>query len=258
MFPFLENRLIFHPDRRLIAAPADYGLRFEEVRFPAGDGTLLHGWLMPPAGEATEPPPHVLFLHGNAGNISHRLDQARGLLLQGLAVLLFDYRGYGRSRGRPSEAGLYQDAAGAHRFLVQDAGVDPRRIFPLGRSLGGAAAADLALRRPMGGVIIESSFTSLRDMARSLVPFLPRGLASNRFDVLTRIRGLGIPALFVHGERDELVPVAMGRRLYEAHPGPKDWYGLPRAGHNDTHIIGGSAYFQRLAAFIAGCLGRRP
>lgn len=243
----VESR-IFFPDRHLEAGPADYGLAAEEVWLEAPGSPRLHGWFCPAGGGNL-----LLFCHGNAGNISHRLDNVLRLVRAGLGVFIFDYRGYGRSEGRPSEEGIYADALTAYDWAQARAAADGGRLVVFGRSLGGAAAVHLAARRRPAGVILESTFTNLADMARRHFPLpLPASLLAGRFDSLGRIGEMSCPLLVIHGDRDEIVPLELGRRLYEAAPRPKEWLALAGAGHNDTYLVGGPAYFERLARFAAG------
>jgi fermentation-respiration switch protein FrsA (DUF1100 family) len=182
--------------------------------------------------------------------VSHRLENVYHLSRTGFQVLLFDYRGYGHSTGRPSEEGLYRDAMSAWEHLVtrtDTAGV-PRLLF--GRSLGGAVAIELATRVKADGLIIESTFTSIRTLARLIFPVPLPELPVN-YDSLSKIGRIAMPLLVIHGERDELIPVADGQALFQAAAEPKAWFAIPGAGHNDTYLTGGQAYFQRLADFAA-------
>jgi len=251
LFRFLENTLIFYPDRDLVASPRDIGLTYEDAWIITSDEIKIHGWFLPSARPETPPAPYLLFLHGNAGNISHRLDNLAGLTKAGLAVLIIDYRGYGRSEGRPSEKGTYLDAQAAYQYLRRKIGVDPDQIVIFGRSLGGAVAVDLAVKAPARALILESAFTSIRDMARVHFPFLPGFLVSDMYESEKKIGRITTPTLFVHGEEDDLVPIAQGRRLFQAHPGPKEFFAIPRAAHNDTFLVGGSRYYQRLVNFVS-------
>ncbi len=239
---------IFFPERRLESTPGDWGLVHQEVWVTAADGVRLHGWHFPAPSRTL-----LLFCHGNAGNISHRLDNIKRLLEVGLGVYIFDYRGYGLSEGSPGERGFYLDAEAAFAWAGEKARAEGQRMVVFGRSLGGAAAVDLAGRDGCAGVILESAFTNLGAMARAHypLPLLPGWLAG-RFDSLSRIGNLRCPALFIHGDRDEVVPYELGRALYEAAPQPKEFYTLAGAGHNDTYLVGGPAYFERLRAFCEG------
>lgn len=246
LYPWIERSMIFHPLRELEWTPDAWNLSHEEVMLPTPDGLTLHGWFFPPPARA----PVILFCHGNAGNISHRLDNVQRLLEKGLGVLIFDYRGYGRSSGRPSEQGLYSDGLAACDWLTKTRGIDSGRIVPFGRSLGASVALEVALQRPVRSLILESAFTSTRDMARSILLFRPLSpFIPARFNNLAKIPRVSVPVLIVHGQRDELVPFGMGRALYRAAPEPKRFLALPAAGHNDTVASGGARYLAALAAF---------
>ncbi|GIW41987.1 MAG: alpha/beta hydrolase [Candidatus Binatia bacterium] len=240
------NSFIFYPEPNLVGTPALYGVPYREVRFRAADGPMLHGWFVP--GRRLET---LLWFHGNAGNISHRLENL-ALLHQhvGVSVFLFDYRGYGQSEGRPDEKGLYADARAALRTLEGLEGVDPARIVYFGRSLGTAVAIDLALERPPLGLVLESPFTSLRGMAATMVPRPLAALFPEAFDNAGKIPRVSSPVLILHGDRDEIVPYAHARELFARAPEPKWLYTIRGAGHNDTYVVGGSSYFERLVDFL--------
>lgn len=241
----VERALIYFPVRELAGTPASLGLTHREVRFEAEDGTRLHGWLIPGPRPAA-----LLWAHGNAGNISHRLDNIRDIHDRlGVGIFIFDYRGYGQSDGTPSEAGLYRDARAARRVLVDRLGVPARQVVYFGRSLGAAVAMELALADPPAGVILESPFLSVRAMANRVLPgsgFLLR----SRFDSLARARRLRAPLLVLHGDSDEVVPHDHGRRLWEAAAEPKAFYTIRGAGHNNTYVVGGSGYWEAWRAFL--------
>jgi hypothetical protein len=242
----LLGRFIFYPEVRLVGTPGDVALAYEDARFPATDGVRLHGWWVPGPRPET-----ILWMHGNAGNISHRLENLRLLHDRvGASVILFDYRGYGASAGTPSERGLYADAAGALAYLRGRADVQADRIVYFGRSLGAAVAVELALRAPPRGLILETAFTSVRGMAAEMLPSPLAALVPPSFDSLTKIGAVRCPILFVHGDRDEVVPYAQGRRLFDAARAPKSFVTLPGAGHNDTYLVGGDHYFRRLGEFL--------
>jgi hypothetical protein len=241
-----QERILFQPTRTLVATPRHAGLSYEDVRFDTADGVTLHGWFVPaPRARWT-----LLFFHGNAGNVSHRLETLALLHELGESVLLFDYRGYGQSEGAPSEAGLVRDAEAAWRYLTQTRGIDAGRIVLMGRSLGGAVAAQLARRRPAAGLVLESTFTSVPELAGDLYPWLPaRALARVRLDTLYAVRRLELPLLVVHSETDEIVPVAHGRRLYEAASAPKQWLAID-GGHNDGFLRSRGRYRAGLDGFL--------
>lgn len=228
-----QARLVFFPGQAPRVDPAAFGLVHREVELTTSDGERLHGWFFPRA----EALGAVLVCHGNAGSIENRLELARAFLGLGWAVLLFDYRGYGKSSGAPSEAGTYLDAEAAHDHLVRVEGFAPGRIVLHGESLGGAVALELALRRPCAGLILESAFTSIPDMAAEVYPFLPaRLLARIRYDNLAKVGRLGVPLLVVHSPADEIVPFAHGERLYAAARGKKRFLATG-GGHNDGGFV---------------------
>jgi hypothetical protein len=238
------SRFIYYPDPYWMAEPEDMGLAAEEVMLEPERDVQIHAWFFP----RPKPVASLLFCHGNGGNASHRLENVRWLILSGFQVLLFDYRGYGHSSGEPSESGLYRDAATAWQYLVErpDTAGAPRIIF--GRSLGGAVAVDLAADAPADGLILESTFTSIRTLVR-LIYHLPLPELPVKYDSLSKIGRLKMPLLAIHGEEDELIPFADGQALFEAAPEPKTWYPIPGAGHNDTYAVGGEPYFRQLASF---------
>lgn len=250
MLEWLVGRFLYFPTSHWVMTPADLGLEAEDVFLSPEPGVQLHAWFFP----RSEPLATLLFCHGNAGNVSHRLENVAYLLRTGFQVLLFDYRGYGHSSGHPSEQGLYRDAATAWVYLAEraDRADAPRIIF--GRSLGGAVATDLATRVDADALVIESTFTSAHTIARLLVPF-PLPSLPVEYDSLSKIGQLEVPLLALHGERDKLIPFAEGRALFEAAPEPKVWHPIPGAGHNDTYLVGGDAYFQRLATFVTDFAG---
>jgi uncharacterized protein len=240
MITALLNGLLYFPSRTFYATPADAGLEHEEVAFAAADGTRLHGWWI----RARQQPAiaHVLLCHGNAGNIGDRVLHARYLTDAGVDVFLFDYRGYGKSEGSPSEEGTYQDARAAHGAMKRQGGVQAARVIYLGESIGGAVALALAVEEPPLGLVLQSAFTSIRDMGRLHYPLIPTALVPDAYPSLRRIAELRSPLLVVHGDRDAIVPLAHGRALFEAAPGPKRLEIVRGAGHNDLIDARGTPY----------------
>ena len=242
----MEESFIFFPEARIDQTPRDVGLAFDDVYFTTSDGIRLNGWFVPSPGARLT----LLWSHGNAGNISHRLDNIREIHQRlGIGVFIFDYRGYGRSDGSPTEAGLYLDARAAREALVQRLGIPPERIVYFGRSLGAAVALDLALAHPPPGLILESPFLSVRAMANRTLPG-SGFLFKSRFDSLAKIRQLRTPLLILHGDADEVVPYEHGRRLWEAASEPKAFYTIARARHNDTYLVGGGEYWDAWRKFL--------
>lgn len=245
----LENRFIYFPPRypEGFVSPAAYGLPVEEVWVTAEDRVRLNAWFLPSAAN----PKALLWFHGNAENIGYGLSQLKVLARLGANVMALDYRGYGKSEGSPNEAGIYRDAEAAYRDLVESRHFQPRNIFIYGHSLGGAVAIDLASRRECGGLIVESSFSRGREMARRmlLIPFFEY-LPKSRFDSLTKIAKVRAPVLVLHGTQDPMIPFSMGQRLYQAAPEPKSFLPVEGAGHDDLYVVGGEAYLERLRTFI--------
>ena len=248
MWATLVDSLVYFPDRELYGDPADVGLAFTDLTVPTEDGERLHAWWIPT--RATLARGHVLFFHGNAGNVSHRLEHAQALTAAGLDVLLLDYRGYGRSTGRPSEEGLHRDARGARAALLAGGQVDPARLVYMGESLGGAVALRLAVEVPPLACVLQSTFTSLREVARQHYPAALSALAGDAYPNLERIGRLRAPVLIVHGEVDEIVPVEHGSALFAAAPEPRRLHVVPGAGHNDLVETMGPSYGTEVAAWL--------
>ena len=246
-----QARLIWFPGPPPEAQPADYGLAFQELDLVAADGVRVHGWFLPaPDARAT-----VVFCHGNAGNIAHRIPHAQALLEAGAAVLLFDYRGYGRSEGSPTEEGTYLDALAAYDHLVAS-GTEPERIVAWGESLGAGAALELARRRAVAAVVIESAFTSLPDMGAEVYGWLPvRLLSRYRYANLEKVGQLGVPLLVIHSPADEIVPFAHGRRLFDAAREPKRLLET-EGGHNDGGFLRRAQWRREVARFLADVVPR--
>lgn len=244
-----QPRLVFLPHiggREPAATPSDIGLDYREVWLETEDGERLHAWWAPhPQARAV-----LHFSHGNAGNISHRLDSLRIFHSLGLSVLMYDYRGYGQSSGSPSEPGLYLDAEAAWRWLVDEAGVAPDQIVLFGRSLGGTVAAQLATRKQPAALILESTFTSVPDIAAEIYWWLPvRRLARVQFDARSALAHGNQPTLIVHSPDDEIVPFSHGLALLEAAPQPRDLLEL-RGSHNTGFLLSEQRYREGLAAFL--------
>ena len=253
---FFEESLVFFPARYDEGEWQPAGLAFEDAWFQSADGTRLHGWYV--AHE--QPRAVVLFCHGNAGNVSHRAATLEILHdTVGVSVLAFDYRGYGRSEGKPSEAGILADARAARQWLARRAGVDPGQIVVMGRSLGGAVAVDLAARptaaepvpqdwKGARALVVESSFSSIPDVAAYHYPWLPvRWLMRTRLDSAAKIGAYHGPLLQSHGTADTIVPYRFGRRLFEAANEPKQWLTFPDLDHNDPQP---PEYYDALGEFL--------
>jgi hypothetical protein len=250
---FLQSRLIYFPVHEVAATPQMRGLAFESARLRTADGPTLDAWYIPAASARGV----VLFCHGNAGNISHRLESIAIFHSLGLDTLIFDYRGYGRSTGRPSEEGTYRDAAAAWRYLVEERKISPDRIVVFGRSLGAAVATWLVTQQHAAALIAESAFTSVPDLAADIYPWLPvRWLARFNYDSLDRIARLELPILVVHSRDDEIIPMHHGQRLFDAARGQKRLLEI-RGGHNEGFYASGAVYREGLNRFFDEVLGAR-
>jgi uncharacterized protein len=233
MFRTFERNQVFHPFRKLEAQGADLGRPFEEVTITTTDGLQLHGWFFPCTTNSARAREVVLYCHGNAGNISHRLGACGALLDTGVNVLLFDYRGYGRSEGRPSEEGTYLDGQAAYRWLKQR-GFAPPHILAFGESLGGAVAVELALRERLCGIVLQSSFTSIPDVGADLFPWLPvRWLATIFYDSRSKLGKVKVPVMVMHSRSDRLVGFHHAQANYASANEPKLLWELA-GDHNDS------------------------
>jgi fermentation-respiration switch protein FrsA (DUF1100 family) len=254
----LERFLIYFP----MGAEADlppprlqHG-EIEEVTLQTADGERISVWHL-----KTHHPriATVLFFHGNGGNVFHRADHIDGMAAQGLDVVLLEYRGYGKSSGTPSEEGLYLDADAAYRYVTQTKGIPAGEVILFGESLGAAVATDIAIREQAAGLVLESAFTSIREMGRLHYSFLPDAayrFISHQFDTVGKIDQVTVPILSIHGTEDGIVPLRLGRALFEAAPEPRSWFEVEGADHNDLPFTGGRPYFERLAAFARQVTGQ--
>lgn len=237
-----EPHMIYLPSRGFIGTPADVGLKYEDVTLTTADGVRIHAWHIPGASATT-----VLFLHGNAGNISYRLEKIALLHQLGVGVFILDYRGYGRSEGRPNETGTYQDALAAWDYLA----ARQRPVVLYGESLGCGVAVELATRKPVRGVILEAPFTSIADVGQRLFPYLPvRWLVRNRYENLRKMPLVTAPILILHSRDDEIFSFDHAERLYAAARAPKKLVAL-RGGHNDAFMVSATEYREALREFLA-------
>jgi fermentation-respiration switch protein FrsA (DUF1100 family) len=241
---FAANSAVYYPlrypegwwDRRAAVGAV-------EVWIVTRDGVRLNAWWIPSPNARVA----TVFFHGNGGNLTHRIPHMRAIGAAGSSLLIPDYRGYGKSDGKPSEAGLYLDAEAAYQWLIGH-GHAPNRIVIQGESLGSAVAIDLASKNPCAGVILEAPFNSAAQVAAGIVPVLGP-LVMRMFDSKRKIGGIHAPILFLHGDRDEVIPYRLGRDLYEAAPEPKEFWRVEGAGHNDLVEVAGNLYRERLTKF---------
>jgi fermentation-respiration switch protein FrsA (DUF1100 family) len=253
----LQGKMVFlsnMPGRALTASPGDIGLEYEDVFLTSSDDERIHGWYVP----AANPRGVVLFFHGNAGNISHRLDSIAIFNQLGLSTLIIDYRGYGQSSGKTSEQGTYLDAQAAWDYLVEERGIAEERIIIFGRSLGGAIGAWLGSHQSPAAVIIESSFSSGVDMGRRMYPFLPVRLITRlRYPVAEYASRMQSPVLVVHSRDDEIIPFEMGETIYSAVTQTKSFLEL-HGDHNAGFYLSRQTYIPGLDRFMESVLGPMP
>ena len=247
---FMQGRMLYLPEvpgRTLTMTPTNVGMDYQDVSIETTDGVTLHGWFI--AGRSSQV---LLFFHGNAGNISHRLDSIRQFQELGLSVLIIDYRGYGQSGGRTTERGIYRDADAAWRYLTEDRGISASDIVIFGRSLGASAASRLAAQHQPLALIVESSFTSIPDIAQELYPWLPARWLS-RFSHATRdyVRDVRCPVLVVHSRDDEIIPFRHGEAIFASANEPRTLLAL-RGTHNDSFLRDERVYIEGIRTFLTG------
>jgi fermentation-respiration switch protein FrsA (DUF1100 family) len=255
-----QHRRLFAPQRYPEGTwqPRSRGLAVEDCWFKTSEGHRLHGWWLPHPHHDPQSQATILYCHGNSGSLGLGIDVLQHFRALRTNLFAFDYRGYGRSDGKPSETGLFQDVRAAFRFLVEEMGLAARSIVIFGHSLGGAVAVDAARELPVAGLVVQASFTDVREMARTLFPRLPmHWVARNQFRTIDKITAVSCPKLFIHGTRDETVPFSMGRDLYRKARKPKQRLVVPRGGHNDLHLRGGVTYLRTLQRFLDSCVPPR-
>lgn len=242
-----QSSMIFFPYATLDQTPAEWGLVYEDVFLDTEDGVRLHGWYIPRHGSKQA----LLFFHGNAGNISHRGASVEIFHRLGLNVFIFDYRGYGKSEGKPDEKGLYKDARAAWRYLSKERGFGQEEIILFGRSLGGAVAAKLAAEIQPGGLILESTFSSAKDVANAVFPVLSRLIFLRYdFDTAAHVRRVACPVLVLHSPDDEIIPFRLGEKVFQAANEPKSFVKM-RGDHNSGILMSQPDYERALGAFVS-------
>ncbi|MBL1140982.1 MAG: alpha/beta hydrolase [Proteobacteria bacterium] len=248
MFHFFQSNFIYFPDNTVVTTPDYLSLDYEDLTLKTNDGIELNAWWIPnPNARAT-----LLFFHGNAGNISHRLGSINIFHKLGLSVFIIDYRGYGKSTGKPTEKGTYIDAETAWNYLIKEKNVKPDNIIIFGRSLGGAIAAWLAEKHQATGLIIESSFTSIAEIGKHYYPYLPTSLLARiKYPSINRMQNIHSPVLVIHSATDEIVPYKFGQDLFNAANEPKTFLDI-QGNHNDGYMFSGNTYINGLNHFISG------
>lgn len=242
---YIENRGIYFPDRSVEFYPSGINLPFSDKYFQTEDGIEINGWFIPNSNAKYT----LLFLHGNAGNISHRLEKLQILWGTGLNIFIIDYRGYGKSKGRPSESGFYLDAKAGYDYLVNNLRIPPKQIILYGESLGTAVAVDLASKYKAKAIILEGVFSSGRDFGKKVYPFLPAFLFSNKYNSSEKIKRVGVPKLFIHSINDEILPYKLAKKLYDIAKSPKIFVEL-KGGHNTAFLESRDKYVLSIRNFI--------
>jgi fermentation-respiration switch protein FrsA (DUF1100 family) len=250
---YMQSSMIYYPNmpgRDLVATPENIGLNFQNVEFFTEDKVRLHGWFIPNKNAKRT----VLFFHGNAGNISHRLESIEIFHRLELNVFIIDYRGYGQSEGKISEKGTYRDAEAAWNYLINTQGINEQEIIIFGRSLGASIASWLASKHTPAALIIESGFTSVPSMGQRFYPFLPiRWLTHFKYDTRQYVKNISCPVMVAHSKNDEIIPYDEGREIFDAAAEPKQFLEM-RGGHNDGFMVSGSTYIEGLRSFIYGAI----
>ena len=243
---FRQERMLYFPEKEIWQTPDTISLKYDEIYFKTKDGLNISGWYIPAENEKGV----LLFCHGNAGNISHRVDSIKIFNSLNLSVLIFDYRGYGKSEGKPSEFGTYLDAEAAWDYLVNVKRKSPESIILFGRSLGGAVAAELAMTKKSAALIIESCFTSVPDLGKTFYPWLPIKLLSKfKYSTIDKIGSINCPKLIIHSPEDEIISFRHGEMLYEKAFQPKDFVKI-KGGHNEGFLLSGKTYSDGIKMFL--------
>lgn len=242
---FLERYGVFYPNKKIEITPDSLNITFEDVYIKTKDNLKINGWFIPVQGAQYT----ILFFHGNAGNLQDRIEKIIMFKELGVSVFIIDYRGYGRSQGKPSEQGLYLDAQAAYDYLVNQRNIKPSQIILFGESLGTAVAIDLATKVKLAGLILEGAFSRGKDMAKVIYPYLPRFFFSNIYDSLTKIKKINCPKLFIHSKDDEIVPFSLAEKLFSTAPEPKKLI-VMRGTHNEAFFVSQSDFVSSIAEFI--------
>jgi len=242
---YIQSQSVFFPSRGIEVTPERIGLSFSDVYIKTSDDLRIHGWFIPYSDSRYT----LLFLHGNGGNISHRLEKLLSLHNIGINILIIDYRGYGKSESRPSEQGMYKDTLAAYFYLVKNLGIEGKNIILYGESLGGAAAVDLSSKKEVAGMILEGVFSSGKDIGKEIYSFIPKFMFPNVFNSSEKINKASCPKLFIHSKNDEIVPCGLGKKLYEASREPKLFVEI-LGGHNTSFIDSKKEYLDSIAEFI--------
>lgn len=247
MMRYAERKSLYVPFKEIDGTPQNINLEYQEIALKTPDHETIQAWFIPKLGS----PWTVYFLHGNGGNLSHRLTKISMLHDLGLNVFIIDYRGYGQSTGAPSERGFYVDSRTGYEYLTKALKVRPDRIILFGESLGSAVAIDLATKEKVAALIVEGMLTSASEIARVYFPFAPGFFLEAKFDSLSKIRDLGVPKLFIHSRNDEVVPFWLGKKLFDASAPPKEFLEII-GGHNDSFSLSRKEVEDKMSEFVKG------
>lgn len=242
---YIENTSVFFPAKDIEFTPSHVGLEFKDIYFETKDNLTINGWFIPCEGASYT----LLFFHGNGGNISHRLDKVKVLRKAKVNIFLIDYRGYGKSQGKPTEKGVYIDSDAAYDYLITQENIGAKDIILYGESLGAAVAVDLASRKSVAGLILEGGFSSGRDMGKIIYPYLPKLLLPKVLDSSAKIKEITASKLFIHSGSDEVVPISLGRKLYDAAMPRKEFVEITGF-HNSGFLECEEKYVVSIAKFI--------
>lgn len=242
----IEKNSIFFPMKELFTSPETVGLPYKEVFFKTSDNKLLHSWFIPNDKAKFT----LIFCHGNAGNISHRIEKILLFHKLGLNIFIFDYRGYGKSQGSPNELGLYKDASAAYNYLSEKRGISENDIILYGESIGGGVAIDLARKAEFRALITEETFTSIKDMAKITYPFFPYFIFSSRFNCVSKIEDVDCPKLIIHSINDEIVPFHLGEKLFKAAKPPKKFLKI-KGSHNTAFLDSKEQFTKGIKSFLS-------
>ncbi|MFC1645912.1 alpha/beta hydrolase [Candidatus Omnitrophota bacterium] len=245
-FRHFEWKSIFFPTREFAYTPDAFGLAYEDVFIETEDNLKINAWFIPSASNGRYT---VLLSHGNGGNISNRVEKIAILHKLGLSVFIYDYRGYGKSNGIPSERGIYLDTLAAYNYLIRERGIPADSIIVYGESLGAVVAVDLTSKQKAKALILEGAFTNAKDMSREIYPFLPTFLLQSKLDSLSKIKGISIPKLFIHSQNDEIVPIHLSRKLFDAALEPKSFITVD-GGHNTCYLDSKVEFAESIASFV--------
>jgi fermentation-respiration switch protein FrsA (DUF1100 family) len=241
---YIEQRTLFYPMKEIEFLPSQMGLKYEDIFFKTSDKIDINGWFVAsPNARYT-----VIFCHGNAGNISHRLEKIKFFHSIGCNTFIIDYRGFGRSKGKPFEGGLYLDAGGAYDYLLSR-NINPEQLIGYGESIGGAVIIDLASKKRIKALIVDSTMTCAKDMVRIVFPFLPAWIFTSRFDSVNKIKSVTVPKLVIHSVNDEIVPFKLGKKLFQEAPLPKEFLEI-HGGHNSSFFESEGILREKIASFL--------